>query len=270
MPKQKIDAPSDRRRSLLAAWHLESGTFVPLGKDLANEQVTPIRRTSLGYVAEWSKYAMNRTIGRPAADLSLVDLATGARTPLRANINDRFVQAGPAGRYLLFIEGDQYWTINLATRAIANITKAVPTSFIDKESDQTSPQKPPFGVAGWTRDDGAVLLNDKYDVWLVAERRIEGRAADQRRGRAGEASPRPARSRRGVDRPGEADLPEPVRRVDEEVGLRAPRPVGRGDTAGLAGQERRLAGEGEAGRRVRIHRAGLRRFAGPVRRPRRT
>jgi hypothetical protein len=55
MPKQKIDAPSDRRRSLLAAWHLESGTLVPLGKDLANEQVTPIRKTAFGYVAEWSK-----------------------------------------------------------------------------------------------------------------------------------------------------------------------------------------------------------------------
>jgi dienelactone hydrolase len=176
MPKQKIDAPSDRRRSLLAAWHLESGALVPLGKDLANEQVTPIRRTALGYVAEWSKYGMNRSIGRPAADLSLVDLATGTRTPLRANINDRFVSAGPSGKYLLFIEGDQYWTINLATRAIVNITRAVPTSFIDKESDQTSPQKPPFGVAGWTKDDSAVLLNDKYDVWAVAS---DGAKADR-------------------------------------------------------------------------------------------
>jgi dipeptidyl aminopeptidase/acylaminoacyl peptidase len=176
MPKQKIDAPSDRRRSLLGAWHLESGAFVPLGKDLANEQVTPIRRTALGYVAEWSKYAMNRSIGRPAADLSLVDLQTGNRTPLRANINDRFVSAGPSGKYLLFIEGDHYWTINLATRAVVNITKAVPTSFIDKESDQTSPQKPPFGVAGWTKDDSAVVLNDKYDVWAVAS---DGSKADR-------------------------------------------------------------------------------------------
>jgi acetyl esterase/lipase len=188
MPKQKIDAPSDRRRSLLAAWHIESGTFVPLAKDLSNEMVTPIRRSGFGYVAEWSAYAMNRTIGRPAADLSLVDLATGARTPLRSTINERFVQAGPSGKCLLFIEGDQYWTINLATRAITNITRTLPTSFIDRESDQTSPQKPPFGVAGWTKDDGAVLLNDKYDVWLIASdgsksERLTGGAAEQVRHR---------------------------------------------------------------------------------------
>ncbi len=159
--------PSDRRRNLLAAWHVESGRLVTLGKDPDDEQVTPIRRSSLAWAAEWSKYAMNRTIGRPAADIALVDVTTGARTPVRSSINDRFVQAGPSGKYLLFIEGNQYWTVNLASRAVTNITRALPTSFIDLQSDQTSPQKPPFGVAGWTKDDGAVLLNDRYDVWQV-------------------------------------------------------------------------------------------------------
>ena len=188
MPKQKIDAASDRRRSLLAAWTIDGGTLVALGKDLANEQVTPIRKTAFAYAAEWSKYAFNRSIGRPAADLFLVDVATGARTPLRASINDRFVSAGPSGKYLLFVEGDHYWTINLATRAIVNITKTVPTSFIDKESDQTSPQKPTFGVAGWTKDDAAVLLHDKCDVWVVPSdgskaERLTGGAAEQVRHR---------------------------------------------------------------------------------------
>ena len=221
MPKQKIDAASDRRRSLLAAWHLEGGTLVPLGKDLANEQVTPVRKAGFAYVAEWSKYAMNRSIGRRAADLSLVDLATGTRTPLRSNIDDSFVSAGPAGKYLLFTEADHYWTINLATRAIVDITKSVPTSFIDKESDQTSPQKPPFGVAGWTKDDGAVLLNDKYKRVDGGERRVEGRAVDERRGRAGEAPARSHRPGPGLGGPVEAGLSQPLRGVDEEIGLRA-------------------------------------------------
>ncbi len=43
----------------------------------------------------------------------------------------------------------------------------MPTSFIDKESDETIKQKPAFGVAGWTKDDAAVLLYDKFDVWKV-------------------------------------------------------------------------------------------------------
>jgi len=188
MPRQKISAAADRRRNMLAAWHLESSKFVQLGKDLTDEQVSPVRHTNLAYVAEWSKYAMDRTIGRPAADLYLQDIATGARTKLKDNINDRYVQAGPSGKYLLFLQDDQYWTVSLATRAITNITKAVPTSFIDKESDQTVKQKPPFGVAGWTKDDAAVLLYDKFDLWQVpadgskAQRLTDG-AAEQVRHR---------------------------------------------------------------------------------------
>jgi hypothetical protein len=167
MPWQKIHASADRRRNMLATWHLDSGRFVPLGDDPIEEQVTPIRHTGFAWIAEWSKYAMNRSIGRPAADLYLADVATGERTKLKDAINDRYVQAGPSGKYLLFLQDDHYWTINLGTRAITNITRAVPTSFIDKESDQAIKQKPPFGVAGWTKDDAAVLLYDKFDVWQV-------------------------------------------------------------------------------------------------------
>ncbi len=168
MPRQKISAPADRRRSMLAAWRVNEGKLVRLGTDLVNEQVTPIRRSDLAWVAGWATYAMDRTIGRPAADLYVEDTATGARTKVRDAINDRYVQAGPGGKYLVFLQGDHFWTVNLATRAVTNITRTVPTSFIDKESDQTIVQKPPFGVAGWTKDDAAVLLYDKFDVWQVA------------------------------------------------------------------------------------------------------
>ncbi|RPJ80105.1 MAG: S9 family peptidase, partial [Acidobacteria bacterium] len=176
MPLQKTRAASDRRRNLLAAWHLQKGTLVPLAKEALNEQVTPIAGTMLATVAEWSKYAMNRSIGRPGSDIYLADVTTGDRTPVRENVNDRFVQAGPAGRYLLFIENGHYWTVNLATRAATNITRAAATSFINTESDQTSPEKPPFGVAGWTTDDEAVVLYDKYDVWRV---RSDGSGAER-------------------------------------------------------------------------------------------
>jgi dienelactone hydrolase len=159
---------------MLAAWHLGNGRLVPLGRDLIEESVEPIPGTGLAFVAEWSKYAMERSIGRPGADLYLQDIRTGERTPLKENINDRYVQASPGGGYLLFLDDDHFWTIDLSTREIRNITASAPVSFIDQNSDQTSKvypdrlQKPPFGVAGWTKDDDAVLLYDDYDLWAVA------------------------------------------------------------------------------------------------------
>jgi dienelactone hydrolase len=174
MPWQKVNANRDRQRNLVSAWHLGSGKFVQLGQDLIHERVTPIRNTDLAYVAEWSEYAMERSIGRMGADIYLQDTTTGERTLIKECINDRYLQASPGGKYLLFMHDSHFWTIDLATRTITNITKDAPVSFINKESDSTMKvypdrlQKPPFGVAGWAKSDAAVLLYDKYDMWQVA------------------------------------------------------------------------------------------------------
>jgi len=186
-PRQKLSAAQDRRRNLLAAWHLDTNKFIQLAKSY-DESVTPMRRGNTAFVAEWSKYAMDRTIGRPSADTYLENMTTGARTKIKDNINERDAQVGPAGKYFLYLQDDAYWTVNLSTNAATNISKGVPTSFIDKESDATIKQKPDFGVAGWTKDDAAVLLYDKYDVWKVpadgskAQRLTDG-AAEQVRHR---------------------------------------------------------------------------------------
>jgi len=165
-PRQKLSAAQDRRRNLLAAWHLDSNKFIQLAKSY-DESVAPMRHGNTAYVAEWSAYAMDRTIGRPAADIYLEDMTTGARTKIKDDINERDAQVGPAGKYYLYLQDDAFWVVNLATKQTTNITKGVPTSFIDKESDETIKQKPAFGVAGWTTDDAAVLLYDKFDVWKV-------------------------------------------------------------------------------------------------------
>jgi dipeptidyl aminopeptidase/acylaminoacyl peptidase len=166
-PRQKLSANADRRRSMLASLQVGTGTFRRLSSDGVSEQVSPIRRTNYALVSEWSKYAMDRTIGRPAADIFIQDVLTGVRTKLKDEINDGYSQVSPAGKYVLYLENDHFWTINLATRAVTNITKNVSASFIDKESDATTPEKPPFGVAGWTKDDQALLLYDKFDVWQI-------------------------------------------------------------------------------------------------------
>ena len=167
MPKQKLSAKTDRERNMLAAWHLESGRLVQLGKE-PSEQVTPVKHQSLAYAANWTAYAMDRSIGRPAADLYLIDLTTGDRTKIKDRVNDFGAGVSPGGRYIWFVQDDHYWTIDTATRATVNITKTAPTSFVDRESDATVKQKPAFGVAGWTANDQSIILYDKFDLWQVA------------------------------------------------------------------------------------------------------
>jgi dipeptidyl aminopeptidase/acylaminoacyl peptidase len=188
MPKQKIDARLERQRNLLAAWSVDAGRLAQLGQE-RDEQVTSLKHQKLGYVTNWSAYAMERTIGRPAADLYLIDLASGERAKIKERLNnDFYVQASPGGRYLLYVQDDHYWTVNTATRAVVNITKDVQTSFIDRESDFTIKQKPAFGVAGWTKNDESVILYDKFDLWQIAPdgsraKRLTDGAAEQVRHR---------------------------------------------------------------------------------------
>jgi dipeptidyl aminopeptidase/acylaminoacyl peptidase len=186
-PRQKLSAAADARRSFLAAWPVDGGTLIPLGHSF-DESIEPLRHGHNAVVAEWSKYAMDRTIGRPAADMYLEDETTATRTPIVSDINDRGFDVGPAAKLAIFLRDDAFWAVNLDTRAITNLTKGVPTSFVDKESDETIKQKPAFGVAGWTPNDRGVLLYDKYDLWLVPTdgskaQRLTNGAADQIRHR---------------------------------------------------------------------------------------
>ncbi len=96
-----------------------------------------------------------------------------------------------------------------------NITASAPVSFINLESDQTSPDKPAFGVAGWAKDDAAVLLYDKYDLWQVAPDGSGAKNLTNGASRRGPPSTRPAGSSgrpagiRPDRRSGRRDRPRP-------------------------------------------------------------
>ncbi len=94
---QRVSANADRRRNLLGVWHLGSGGFTKIGRDF-DETIQVIPRTNWALVQEWGRYAMQRSIGRSAADLVLADLTTGARTPLKAGVGGN-VQMSPGGKY---------------------------------------------------------------------------------------------------------------------------------------------------------------------------
>jgi dienelactone hydrolase len=195
MPKQKLNAKNDRQKNILCAWYLQSAQFVPLGKDL-EEEIVPFNHQQTAYAANWSAYAMERSIGRPAADVYFVDLATGNRTKIQDRLNDDYyLEASPAGRYLLYFHDNNYWTVNTTTHAVVNITKTVPTAFANLEADFTIKQKPAFGFAGWTKDDASVILYDKFDLWQVSPdgahaTKLTDGAADQVRHRYVKLNPR--------------------------------------------------------------------------------
>lgn len=164
MPLQKRRLSADRQRSRLAAWTIATSSIVPLAAHV-REEIRVLDTQPRALAIDRAAYAMESSFGRQAAALSLVDLATGARTPVKDRVDDGYVQTSPDGRYVLYLQDDHYWVYDVSSGRHANLTRTVPTSFVNRESDATVRQKPPFGVAGWTTDSASVLLYDRFDLW---------------------------------------------------------------------------------------------------------
>ncbi len=172
MPRQVEDIDTSLRRSRLAAVNVDTGRLVPMATSL-NARAVPISGTTLVWVAEWTPYAMERTLGRLSADLALVDARTGQRFPFAQNVDESDVTVRQDGGALVFLRNDHLWSLNTATRALTDLSAASGAALVDLASDDTAAHKPLFGIGGWTAD-GAALAYDRYDIWRLP---IDGSAA---------------------------------------------------------------------------------------------
>jgi dipeptidyl aminopeptidase/acylaminoacyl peptidase len=181
MPEQKVQAQRERQRNFLAVWHLDADRFVQLGNDLT-EDVTLVKGQKKAIGTDGTPYDPDRMFGPAYEDVYLIDTATGQSTRFKEKLEYGYGPS-PAGKYFLYLENDHYWVYDLAKGTHTNITKDVPTVFVDLKDDHTVTQKPPFRYAGWSKDDASILLYDEYDIWEV---RPDGSKATNLTGAAAE------------------------------------------------------------------------------------
>ncbi|MCH7782859.1 S9 family peptidase [candidate division KSB1 bacterium] len=165
IPEQKLRAERFRNRNFLAVWHMENNKIIQLGDELT-ENVSLIEGDIHAVGTDDTPYEFSGMFGRSYVDMYIIDVASGDKTKIKEKIQYNF-GSSPGGKYLLYLEKDDFWTYNIQTKTHTNITSKIRTSFINKEYDHPVEQKPAFGRAGWTEDDNAVLLYDKYDIWQV-------------------------------------------------------------------------------------------------------
>lgn len=165
MPQQKLHLTAERNRSYLALWEPDTNKFIRLTskRDEAGELT---KNTQYALITDRTPYEKERMFGPEYVDLYAVEVETGKRNLIRSHVEYSF-GASPAGRYVLFLENDHYWAYDLKKGQAVNLTKTIPTSFINTEDDHTVKQKPPQGMAGWSKGDRAILLYDKFDLWEV-------------------------------------------------------------------------------------------------------
>ncbi len=163
--EQKLNTARDRDRNAPAAWNLASGKLTQLTTNV-RETVSLPRHGSRALALDGTPYVTDSMFGRRYDDVYKVDMNTGARALVAKKLIPQ-VDFSPGGRYAVNFKEGQFWAYDLETGATKNISKdAVSTSgFTNRENDYPVTQKPPYGIAGWTKDDHSVIVYDSYDLW---------------------------------------------------------------------------------------------------------
>ena len=160
-------ANQDRNFTFRQAFDVSAKRFVKLTDDTMRDlDIAPdgkwaVGRDTRAYLADQKKL--------PAADFYRVNTATGERTLIaKGQLTGRHVLGiSPHGTHFLYWKDSRFQVYDLEANATRTLGVATPpVSFIDVEDDHPG-TKPSYGVAGYTSDGKAVIVNHRYDLWVL-------------------------------------------------------------------------------------------------------
>lgn len=164
-PQQKVEANRDRTRVWTTVYVPRTKRLVRLANDtMPQAQLSDDGRVAL--VTTNIPYAVEAMWGEGGTDIYVTDVASGRVTPV-ARRQPFNAQLSPGAKFVTWY-GDGRWSAyQVATGRTIDLTGGIQgVRFHDETWD--SPSTPqPYGIAGWTRDDRALLVYSRYDVWEV-------------------------------------------------------------------------------------------------------
>ena len=164
--QQDRQAPQDRQKTQLVAWHLAGNRLVRLADD-STDAVQLSEGQGVALTSDERPYFNEVISGRQYRDVYRVDPATGERERVAAKTVYP-AAVSPGGRYVLYPQGGHWWTYDLTSKARVNLTAKIPSAFVNMEDDHPIHERRPYGVGGWTTGDRGIILYDRYDLWQVA------------------------------------------------------------------------------------------------------
>lgn len=165
-PRQKVTYGQDKERSYLSVWNIAGNSCYQLSADsISTVSSSAAHPFVMTYVEDKYKPAFKTDF----ADVYVLNSRTGERKMIGERFTSQYghvPQISTAGKYVLFYKDKQWWTYNTTTAQSINITQNIPTKFENYRDDHPA-VKPPWGNAGWTKNDKEILLYDEYDIYAV-------------------------------------------------------------------------------------------------------
>lgn len=164
-PQQKLMAKRMRDNGWEAVYHIKRKKFVQLG----GEDLPDLSLNRHGTVAfannEWP-YAKMASYFGSFNDVWAVNTKTGERTLVKKKLFGG-ARLSPNGMYVVWFEGRDWFIHDLKSGKTRNVTQGLGVRFDQEDHDRPEPASP-YGMAGWTDGDKAVLFYDRYDIWEIS------------------------------------------------------------------------------------------------------
>jgi len=159
---QKLRAETDHNFTYVSVLHLKDKRFVQLADsamrtvNFAKDGKWGLGRDDRAYISDWKE---------SMADYYRVNTETGERTPIIKSLIHSLGISTDGKRFMYWRDG-HIWMHTFDTGVTVNLTKTIPVSFANKEWDYVG-TRPSYGITGYTKDGKAVILTNRYDLWLV-------------------------------------------------------------------------------------------------------
>jgi dipeptidyl aminopeptidase/acylaminoacyl peptidase len=112
-------------------------------------------------------YAKERSYIGYLADVYAINISTGKKQLLAKKIRNKIEYSiSPNGQWFIYFKDGDYHLTQIEKNLSSNLTKKIKVSFADELHDYPG-SAPPYGLAGWSKDNRYVYLYDRYDIWQV-------------------------------------------------------------------------------------------------------
>ncbi len=183
-PNEKETFEERKDHLYKAVYHLDEGRSVQLATPDVPDVETDHHSGKL-LASSGRPYLKLMTWDGWYEDYYLVDQETGGLNKI-LDKQQFETELSPNGKYVAWFDGTDWFIRSAENGEIVNLTENIDVPFANEDNDRPRPSRA-YDIAGWTDNDAAVLINNKYDIWQFDTETgepinlTEGRGRDEKR-----------------------------------------------------------------------------------------
>ncbi len=164
-PMQRLQAGQDRTRQFTAVYHVATRQM----RALASRTLPNVNLSDDGRVAVAATnvpYEIDAISGEGGNDIHVINTVTGTSRHIATKVRSNG-QLSPSAKYVTWWENGVWKIHDIAANRTRDLTTGVTGVSFAQETHDTPSEPGAWGLGGYTANDAAVLVYDRYDIWEI-------------------------------------------------------------------------------------------------------